>query len=797
MSVLRLPTWIAAATLVAGQAWIRYDANSAVATVVFVAAAAALAVSLRRDAAHRGAPGASLVACATRPGMLLSPLHSRSATMCVATGAAALGCGSYRLFTAWDGAFYLGWGLLISGTALSSAGLWLRDGPPTHRLPWRRVEVLACVAILLLGAWLRFHRLGEFPDGYTTHAIEEEQTGLGAYRLLTTSAHPWEFALDYHMTALALWLQSTPTFTTIRIPFVVISTLTIVPVHLLLRQLLSTPAALAGTYLYSVLSWNLLYSRCAHPIFPTNCLVIGVLALLVQFGRTRRLAGLPWVGLLCGYTLYAYAGFRGTSLFAAIFLAGSLVAALWRRRWPDRSVAGGGPERVARAIVVFGITLAATAAPLWPRLAGAPRNYYFESAARALANHEYYTGDPSAFIAQRLARVRAAGRILMHVGDVSPTFNYPGAPMLDPVTACLTLVGVLLMLLAPRASYNAYLLLVLGVLLAGGTIFVQNLDVRRLQGITVFVVLASAHTVEQLWASAVVASRRVRCFLACVGVAAAIFVAGFSYHLYFVRMAGDPHVKRAFKDYYTTMIRYGQERKPEHPIWLATIVHRFFDPGYEYAHNYSWLTERVLHGRTLSDIDELIDPRLPAQLNAPVTVVVQRPFEGDAAADLLTRAYPDVRCEDFIEADNPWVGLKTCTLPAAPRRTAVALTLKAEYWTRADGGGKPALTRSEPFIGYATVPAICYQPAPGQFCHARWSGVFDVPTGVASALMVETIGRTTYAVRLDDQAIERFPQPLSPGRHAIEITGQLPRDWETGVRVSLIGDGGRKVLPFY
>src|SRR5690606_28116591 len=131
----------------------------------------------------------------------------------------------------------------------------------------------------------------------------------------------------------------------------------------------------------------------------------------------------------------------------------------------------------------------------------------------------------------------------------SPTFNVPGEPMLDPVTACFAAVGLLLMLRHLRRGYNAYLLLVGATLLLVGTVFVQNLDVRRLQGITIFVAVAAATSVEHLWLL-LRRRRAVRVAALAGGLAAALFVGAFSYHLYFVRMAYDPAIRRAFKDYY-------------------------------------------------------------------------------------------------------------------------------------------------------------------------------------------------------------------------------------------------------
>ncbi|HYD49487.1 MAG TPA: hypothetical protein VEB21_14120 [Terriglobales bacterium] len=792
---------LAAIAVIAGQAALRHDPTSAAATLLFLVAAFALALCLRRielpplpvqRRAATGATGSDRVAAA----------------ICLAASALGIAYASYRLSIDWSGSFYLGWGLLLAGATTASVGLRQLDGPNSNKQPWPWWETAALVTIVAFGLWLRAHRLGEFPDGYTTHAIEEQQTGLGGYRILHQNIQPWEFFFDYQMTALAIWLDAVPNFTTIRVPYVIVSALTVIPAHFLLRQLLHRPAAVAGTFLYAALSWNLLYSRCAHPIFPTNLLVILIFALIVQFGRSGRLAAAPWIGLLSGATLYSYAGFRGTALFAAVFLAMRLIGSLWRG---DR----GGAARTVAAGAVFGAFLGASALPLRWLLQHAPGNYYFEAFERALANRSYYTAETAAFFEQRIERLREVGKIFMHVGDGSPTFNFPGEPMLDPIVSCLAVVGLFLMILRPRRAYNAYFLFVAAVLLLVGTVFVHNLDVRRLQGITIFVVLAAAHTAEHFWAIAADCGRLGRSLLIGAAAFVAAGTAAFSYDLYYVRMANDAAIRRAFKDYYTTIIRFGQQEAQGKSILLASIVHRFFDPSYHYRYNYSWLIDASLSGRNLLDVTELIGlgPRSAGGLDSgsdaalyraqrqrrdePSTVVVQRPFEGDAVAAMVQRLYPQAQCRDSIEPDNPWVGLKVCELPKDTAPLALEMQLQASYWTKRDSNHRPALTRDEPFIGYAVVPPLCHMPQPGKFCEAEWRGTFEVSPEVDTQLKIDAIGHTTYTATIDGRRVRRLPHPLRPGSHTLEISAQLPRDPETGLRVSWIRDGKEEVLPFY
>ncbi len=49
----------------------------------------------------------------------------------------------------------------------------------------------------------------------------------------------------------------------------------------------------------------------------------------------------------------------------------------------------------------------------------------------------------AAFVEQSLQRIHETARIFMHLGD-GGTFNAPGEPMLDPLSASLFLVGLAL-----------------------------------------------------------------------------------------------------------------------------------------------------------------------------------------------------------------------------------------------------------------------------------------------------------------------------------------------------------------
>lgn len=783
----RTPFLLALAALMAAAAaqyFVRQDPASTGATAAFLVAALAAAAVLRS-----GRTGVDAIHPTPTAGT-----YRAAAFTGIALGIGLLAAGGVLLFDSWQHHFYQGWLSVLAGVAVLSGGLRLLEGPAGHS--WRWSVVLVVAAIVALGAMLRFHDYTEWPGAFTTHAIEEQQTGLGGFRVLWRGHRPWEFWLDYQMTALAQWLDPRPTFNTIRVPYTVVSALTPIAVYFLLCQLVRTPAALFGTALYALSSWNLLYSRCAHPIFPTNILVILVLALLLRFGRTRRLAGMPWIGLLTGYTLYSYAGYRGTPLFVAVFFAGCLVADLWR--W--RSGPGEDGPRLRRAIgrdliaaVLVAATTLAVAAPIVRVIGPSGQNYYFEAASRATANREYYTDDTQKFIDQRLHRMRQSAAIFMHLGDGSPTFNFWGKPMLDPATAVLFMVGLLLACLRPFRRYDGFLLFVFLTLMVVGTVFVQNLDIRRLQGITVFVTAFCAITFDSLWT---LSPMRWRKALIVVAVIVAAYVGRSAYEVYFRQMAGDPNIRMAFRDQYTTLIHWGYEQPEKRPILLQSLVHRFFDTSYHYRYNYSWLIDTHLQGYDLGDMTELLDTRTFRGKTAR-TVVIQEPFERQATAKLLEAAYPGTRCSEFVEPDSARTALTTCNLPAVLETPHIQPTLQAQYLFEGDRSGKPFLQRREPFLGFGTYPRACYTPSAGRFCRGEWTGTFTVPPGASYDVMLTSTGRTTASATIDGEPLPPHGLTVGGGEHTVRVEATLPRDWEAGVRLSWRRDGAEEVIPFY
>ncbi len=229
---------------------------------------------------------------------------------------------------------------------------------------------------------------------------------------------------------------------------------------------------------------------------------------------------------------------------------------------------------------------------------------------------------------------------------------------------------------------------------------------------------------------------------------------------------------------------------------MISVLRRFFDKNYYYRSHYSWLIDGTMHGHDVGDLSELLPPQPPPKSDRPLTVLIQKPYEGEAIRRLLTALYIGTRCSDFVEPDNPYIALVCCDLPPAATATPLSLGLSARYWIGTEPDKPPFISRAEPFIAYAMIPAQCYDDRTAGFCYAEWSGTVEVREGDFE-FVPEHRGRATLEVTIDGQPISNRKIHLVAGAHAVKAVAKLPRELETGVRLSWRIDGKTELVPFY
>lgn len=707
----------------------------------------------------------------------------------LAVGLGLMGWASLTLGQNWDRNFDRAAPLLVAGVACASVGLWLAAGSDRNRRRWSRGELLTFSAIFAIGAFLRFYRYGDFPppDGFM--AVEEAQSGLRAHQILHQGYRPWEFVLDRWL-AVPSFVLFGENLTALRVPFTIVSALTVWAFYALARNLVGRTAALFAAFLFAVSHWHLIYARYAHAVFPMTLVVVVVFWLSARVWRGEALWPYPWIGFLTGTTAYAYAGYRGTPLFVGVLGCAALAVSVFRWR---RSLTPGDMARARRHLLTrvagWGVALAVfvgTVWPLWPLLRQQPQ-YYVEAANRATLNEEYYTDDLGQFLRLRLDRAAAAAGIFNHRGDTSPTTNIPGEPMLDPLAAVLFMFGLAYSAVWPRYRLQGYFLFVFLTLFFFGTIFPHNLDVRRLQGLIPLVFLFAAYAVDALWRD-LRRSRAGRWLGTGLLIALALFAFRENWNFYFRRMINDARVRVAFHTPYTAIAHYYRTLKPTEKLVLVGDVAYFFLDS-----DYAWWRGPGPGGRHTTDLMPVLSQGARA-LGVPVVhVLLEQPFEVEEGARWLSEVR-GARCEPYVYPPGSHLRFMACRVDRGGGSVTWVDGFRSRYFRGSDRAA--FLERVQPAIGFALTPDACRLPQSrvGGACRAVWEGQWAAPAS-GGELVLET--RNAEAVLLVDgeRRAEVFGTGangtrLSGGPHRIRVEAAFGESVLTGVRLRIRRPGG-------
>jgi hypothetical protein len=776
-------TWIRLAGIVAGVAisatgewYIAHKLSWDQATAALVLGALLVALLLGRPA--------PLSATAEAPGRRV-PFGWRDLLggVLVAAGMSLLAYASYWLLINWTPVFDWAAPAMVAGVASWSFGLALIDRRwrnPSSGPPVTRWEIGLLLAVLAFGFFLRFYRYDFFPpnDGFV--AIEEPQSGMGAWDIMFRGSRPWEFLLDRWM-PLPFFHYLGITITALRIPFTIVSGLTLLATYLLARQLVSPPSALFGTLLLAMARWHLNYARLAHAVFPGTLVVIVIYALCVRQHKRGGLALYPWIGFWTGYTLYCYAGYRGTPVIVGVFLLVRFVVALrdWRRSAAQQS------QPLARrrvALQAIGMLLAALAlaAPLTV-LAGRLKDnpaYFLEAANRSYQNKLYYTDDWDSWIRARIQRQIDTAKIFLHFGDSEQAYNLPGEPMLDPVSGVLFFIALFYCLLRWRHRLQGFVVFTfLFVLIAGATL-TQTLVVCRMQGVVPLIFVLIAFAADRFIALTTARfGRRIEPVLVALAAAVASAALWFNYEAYFQRTMHSTVVRQIYRNYYTTGIVYLHAMPANGYMVFVSDMNNLFNPN-----DYSWWRGDQVPGSVTADLLPILNGKPGAWNGRELHILIQEPFERVDLMQLIHERFPDADCHVVPPPEGFLHLIQTaCILRSQQPQGVRPASLHARYF-RADTGA-PVMERDEPVISWGTVPDVCeYWGNRGLYeCRVEWEGDF----AVAESEELDILGETRQAelsMTVDGEPVT-LPMKLSAGIHKLRAEARFRNFVDIGVRV--------------
>ncbi len=359
----------------------------------------------------------------------------------VVAGCAAAAAAGYIGYGSFDALFYSGLLAYAVGFALIGLGLAIAaDWRPRRALTrWRDAvrghprEALALTLVLLLGLIFRLYQLDYYPppDGFAL--VDEPQIGAAATHFMRYGGHPWTYPELVYAAVLCFKLFGA-SMLTLRYPNVLAGFLLLPVFYAFARQFFSPPAALAGTALLAVSRWEIAYTRL---VLPSCTMMLAELIVFLLAVRAVRggatYAGYALMGVLLGAGLYSHVSFRLVPIILLLWTVGFLVVEHHRLRDIVRWHAPGG-----LLLAVLAVAVALPYAGLIRQEGPAAFSERFTSIMPLLFNPSGASGSTSALS----DHVQSLLGYVVGPGDGWPAVNVPNAPMLDPITATLVLLGL-------------------------------------------------------------------------------------------------------------------------------------------------------------------------------------------------------------------------------------------------------------------------------------------------------------------------------------------------------------------
>jgi hypothetical protein len=551
-----------------------------------------------------------------------------------------------------------------------------------------RKEILAWLVVFGLAVFMRVYLFGYFPpaDGA---AFEEVQTGGGAYGILHLHARPLEFPLTGYLPALAFRLWGESSFA-LRLPFLILGILTIFPFYFLLRELFEVEVALFGTLLLAVCRWHALASRIADELFLPIFFEVSLLYFLVKGRKTGKISHFFWLGVLTGYTFYAYTAYRAIPFFVLLFFGGQFLWGFLTRclspkkglsRYLRRTWAGS-----YRQALVF---LMAVLTILGPFIVVSWRggSFFMEAFLRHV-----FVGEDTALTSLQLplsdwpTRVQRALLIFTHRGADYAALNLPGKPMLDPVSGVLLAYGVAYCLLTFYKPYRLFFLTWLFTTLLIGAVFPLNFYVGRFSGLIPISFVVICFLIQALWEAwdRLFGLRGRRGFALClVGLSGLALY--FNGDTFFGKQVHDSRVRAAYENDTLALCYYLSSLPSDTYIYLwseTQAVDFLFRPN-----DYMWACQN-LRGEPLSSLTEGLPARTPS---TDVAYVILNPLSDlEEISALVRHFYPEASCRSLTGEH----GLYTIVSCQVSREVINQRRgLQGEYYQGSDFERSPALTR--------------------------------------------------------------------------------------------------------
>jgi sugar lactone lactonase YvrE/4-amino-4-deoxy-L-arabinose transferase-like glycosyltransferase len=527
----------------------------------------------------------------------------------------------------------------------------------------------ALVPWLLLGLALvpRVYNNADLPYGVW---FDEAQAGLQARKFLQTGVftpitdtYGRDAALQYYLIAAAQALIPDPVLAG-RLVSAVLGALCAPLLYLLGRELFGWRVGLAAGALVAMSRWHLDVSRLGwDPISLPLCASLAFW-LLARAIRTERWTDAAWAGLALGLGLHGYIGYRALPVVGF----GVLLYAAWRRHWSVRGTA------VRLALMVGGAVLAAL--PVIVFAIQDPTGFNGRVNQTSILNQSIAQSDKFDQLWSNLQK----HALMFHVsGDLNGRHNLPGAPMLDPLSGLLLVLGLAVLLGRPFDWRSLLLLGWAAVSMAGGifTLAFEAPQAMRTLGVTPVLALTVGLALVLLLDR--VRPRPAPRLLAAVGVILVAWIGVTNVSTFFDRQMHDPLVWEAFSTRETLPARLALAAEQPYEALLGS-------PTIAPSLQQQLLLPAALQ-RTIRAFDPPAD--LPYRGSGPSLFVLESEHDAGLANE-VARYYPAARRTAIVPPNGSRPTAETILLERA--------TLDAQRGVQATyrGSDRATVERREP-----------------------------------------------------------------------------------------------------
>lgn len=417
-------------------------------------------------------------------------------------------------------------------------------------------EVVLFGLIFLLGVFLRLYKIDSIPPGL--HG-DEAQSGLEATKILKGAPYsPYspevygQTTFYFYLVALIFKLFKISA-TSIRLTSAIIGILTIPLFYLLTRYLFNKQTALLSTFFLAVSRWHIHLSRLGLMAIMTTLFQAGTFLFLLKGLKTKKIENFLLAGIFLSLGLNSYMAFRFVPFILLFFL---IFVFFQEKSLIKKNVVG--LSLFFMVAVFISLPLSIYTVKNWNIFMGRMKSI------------SIFSNYPLIKIPSVILKNLRGAILMFHIrGSTWPHKNLPGAPMLDPITGAVFLVG--LALAFKRIKKPIYFLLLINLLvMLAISVFSESVyppagDPIRSNGVIITVFTLAGVGAYALWARL----KKFRLIL----IALLMMVSLLNFQAYFFTFARHPAV---WHDFHTLPVEVAKVANSNPNVYIYLLSDWFY-----------------------------------------------------------------------------------------------------------------------------------------------------------------------------------------------------------------------------